>query len=498
MKKNLQNFFTKTCSPDGFWLGFAKILTLVVGALLAFFLSVNFAAAAEIIGYEWANSGNTCNVSICTDLNSNNDFGDIITASSSIYITSMYLPYWDTGVSHTIPFRIYHIPSGSSPNSYINSSNFIASGTIVSVPYGSATSSVNITNGTANLISGEKYFFLFSTKHDGSGLNGNLLVRAGATMKTWGWTTNNGVWDGSNSSNWGASDATWSQNLATTMTIYGTSNAPTPSLTLTFPTSSTAEDFSLFHLNLGSGWRTYDLGSYSYLGVQYGLSSSTLNYNDNMEWNPFISSLTPSITKSRSLWFPPLATTTIWYFRPYMQYENGLYTGDIVSSTISAIQTSFNNNNWAYSSSSGFSTTTDYATSTLYPGYSPTQIPQFGAATSTCPDGITICTLQFLFIPGSNFTSYLTNGFTSMQNVFPFNLFFATIEDVRNATATSTPASLTMDIPQTDFNATTSITILSPTLLKDKTSITFVNLWYNSILTILGAAIGAGLIKIII
>jgi hypothetical protein len=86
-----------------------------------------------------------------------------------------------------------------------------------------------------------------------------------------------------------------------------TSTPPT-SVSLLFPTNATTSpDFS----NWVVGWNG-DV-PYGTMHVLYGLSSSSLNYDDSVDFDPFISANPLPIHKSQALFFIPLAIPVTWY-----------------------------------------------------------------------------------------------------------------------------------------------------------------------------------------
>jgi hypothetical protein len=85
-------------------------------------------------------------------------------------------------------------------------------------------------------------------------------------------------------------------------------SAPPTAVSLLFPTNgTTSPDFS----NWVVGW-SGDV-PYGTMHIVYGLSSSSLNYDDSVDFDPFISANPLPIYKSQPLFFVPLAIPVTWY-----------------------------------------------------------------------------------------------------------------------------------------------------------------------------------------
>ena len=85
--------------------------------------------------------------------------------------------------------------------------------------------------------------------------------------------------------------------------------APPSSITINFPLSGgTTPDFSNWVIS------TEALPGQGSITINYGISSSTLNYSDTLSsYSPFINTNPIAITKTNSLFFPPLSIPVEWF-----------------------------------------------------------------------------------------------------------------------------------------------------------------------------------------
>ena len=114
--------------------------------------------------------------------------------------------------------------------------------------------------------------------------------------------------------------------VATANFNFTITSTPPTSVSLLFPASATTSpDFS----NWVVGWN----GGVPYgtMHVLYGLSSSSLNYDDSADFDPFISANPLPIHKSQALFFVPLAIPVTWYAQAMDVGASETIFSDIVS-----------------------------------------------------------------------------------------------------------------------------------------------------------------------
>jgi hypothetical protein len=218
---------------------------------------------------------------------------------------------------------------------------------------------------------------------------------------------------------------------------------PPASVSLLFPTNgTTSPDFS----NWVVGW-SGDV-PYGEMHVVYGMSSSSLNYDDHIDFSPFVSANPLPIYKSQPLFFIPLAIPATWYAQVMDMGATETVFSNIVSFQI--------NPNFANPTSN--STDTTLAGPFLGVGG--------GETSSTIPNPTTNCqytsssflsdpigniqngicnAFVFLFIPNgaeqTALNTQFTNTWTQISNRVPFGyagIIMAAFQGFKEGATTST------------------------------------------------------------
>ncbi len=238
-------------------------------------------------------------------------------------------------------------------------------------------------------------------------------------------------------------DATNGSSVFRTNLSFTIVSAPPTSVSLLYPTNgTTSPDFS----NWVIGW-SGDV-PYGTMHVVYGMSSSSLNYDDSVDFDPFISANPLPITKSQPLFFIPLAIPATWY----AQVEDIGATETVFSDIVS------------FEIDPNFENPTSTATDTTLAG--PFLGVGGGETSSTIPNPTTNCeytsssfladpvgniqngicnALVFLFIPNSAEQTAMNAKFndtwTQISNRVPFGyvgIIMAAFQSFKEGATTST------------------------------------------------------------
>ena len=92
---------------------------------------------------------------------------------------------------------------------------------------------------------------------------------------------------------------------------------------------------------------------------------------------------------------------------------------------------------------------------------------------------------------------FISDRYVAYKTVFPFNVFFGTIDLVTNYSSSFATKSLNFTLAFPDF-ATSSVSLLTPTFFKDNFGVLVTSVWYNAILSIVSVVMLYTLYRMII
>lgn len=143
--------------------------------------------------------------------------------------------------------------------------------------------------------------------------------------------------------------------------------------------------------------------------------------------------------------------------------------------------------------------------------YTPTSTADFADLTSQTCDYLDVgCALTkglanvvgILFKPSELSLNWISASFEKAKTVFPFSIFFSTIDSVQNAVTNFDDSESTLNLEYTFpngnlSNSTGSITILNINTCSDRFGTTWCNWWYNIILMLSSVLLAWGMFKVI-
>lgn len=194
--------------------------------------------------------------------------------------------------------------------------------------------------------------------------------------------------------------------------------------------------------------------------VRYSRSTSTWQQSDAIAYNASSTGNDSFYIPKRTSLYPISASSTqVWYAQAMFQTADGTTFGDIVGFNVTGPRDAI--------------------------GDEPTTPPSFGFC-DTGDDGIFTGIAKeigcILFAPGESSTSFLITAYTDFQNVFPFNLFFNTVDIFyQEVQSPDEGQNLTFSIP---LNGTSTVLFHITTTTFSNSAGGFANTVYNFFLMI--------------
>jgi hypothetical protein len=205
---------------------------------------------------------------------------------------------------------------------------------------------------------------------------------------------------------------------------------PPPASVYLYAPTSTVPDFENWVIS-----ETNAPSSSYYLAVDYGLSSSSFTYTDIASFSPFVSTNPTPLTKTQSLWFPPLSIPAIWYAQAYLlDYSHNVLASSPIETfeidpnapmcTVCSIEATLA----IFHSLGGGETSSTIPTTA---NCDTTSSSFLGDPVGNIQSGICNA-LSFLFIPNSAEKADIGNRFSSLGNQIknkpPFGYFTSAID----------------------------------------------------------------------
>jgi len=204
------------------------------------------------------------------------------------------------------------------------------------------------------------------------------------------------------------------------------------------------------------------------MSVYYGLSTTTMNYHDDVDFSPYVSANPLPILKSHSLWFPPLAIPITWYAEAIDHGATSSVFSNIMTFSISpdaaappvstdtALMAPFSGLGGGETSSTLASSTTNCGA--LFVSSSSFWSDPIGAISNGAANGICNA-INFLFVPNSAEQADIAGSFnfekTEVQNKPPFGYVAGVVSSFNSfSPATSTTSTPLLDTSGTSIFGT--------------------------------------------